>query len=104
MITMIATAMGGGAPLASAHVTTLAAPLWDIGANLKTQGIKFAEFLLMGGTALVSACYFFIGHDKTKALKAAAIGVVLMGVVSSLPALGIVSTQTVSGLTQVGYR
>ncbi|MBO0882425.1 MAG: hypothetical protein J2P17_19255 [Mycobacterium sp.] len=96
--------MADNAPVATAHVRTIAAPLWDIGTNIKTQGIKFALFLLMGGTAVVSAGHYFIGHDKTKALKAAAVGIVLMGIVGALPALGIVSTQTVNGITQVSYR
>ena len=35
----------------------MAAPIWDIGANIKNQGITFAVYLLIGGTALVSSGY-----------------------------------------------
>jgi hypothetical protein len=106
MITTIAAPlMDGGASVLADHVSTIAAPLWDIGANLKNQGIRFAVYGLIGGTALIAMCYYFIGHDKTKALKAVAIGVVLIGVVSNLPALGVMSKDTVSGLTNSGgYR
>jgi hypothetical protein len=83
----------------SPAVTTVAAPIWDIGANIKTQGITFAVYLLIGGTALVAASQYFIGHNKTAALKTVAIGVILIGLVSSLPALGAVSKDTVGGLT-----
>jgi hypothetical protein len=86
------------------HLRIEAAPIWDIGANLKNQGITFAVYLLMAGTALTAAAHFFIGHNKTAALKTVAIGVVLIGVVGSLPSLGVVSKDTVGGLTRSGTR
>jgi hypothetical protein len=92
-------AAGGGS-----HVSVVAAPIWDIGANLKSQGITFAVYLLMAGTALVAASQFFVGNNKTAALKTVAIGVVLIGVVGSLPSLGVVSKDTVGGLTRSGTR
>src|SRR5271166_422801 len=90
--------------VAAIHVTTVAAPIWDIGANLKNQGITFAVNLLMGGTALVAAGYYFIAKNKTAALKTLAVGVVLIGLVGSLPALGVVSKDTIGGLTNTGTR
>lgn len=83
----------------SQHITTVAAPLWDIGANFKTQGIRFATFMIMGGTALIAMFLFFVSKDKTHALKVAAIGVVLMGIVNALPSLGVVSSDTVNSVT-----
>ncbi|HUO38465.1 MAG TPA: hypothetical protein VMU34_11775 [Mycobacterium sp.] len=103
--TVAAPLMHGGATVLADHVGTVAAPLWDIGTNIKNQGITFAVYVLLGGTALVAAAYYFIGHDKTRALKAVAIGIVLVGIVSALPSLGIVAKDTVSGLTNSGgYR
>lgn len=104
MITAIAaSALSSGiVNTAGVHVSTVAAPLWDIGANIKTEGIRFAVYLLMGGTALVAAGWYFIAKDKTAALKTLAIGVVLIGVVGSLPALGAMSKDTVGGLTNTG--
>lgn len=86
----------------AAQATVLAAPIWDIGANFKNKGIGFAIAILIGGTALVAAWSYFVSKDKTVALKAIAIGVVLIGVVASLPSLGIVSKDTVGGLTNSG--
>lgn len=83
----------------SQHITTVAAPLWDIGANFKSQGIRFATFMIMGGTALITMFLFFVSKDKTHALKVAAIGVVLMGIVNALPSLGVVSSDTVNSVT-----
>ena len=83
---------------AASQVTYMAAPIWDIGANIKNQGITFAVYLLIGGTALVSAGYYFIGKNKTAALKT------LIGLVGSLPALGVVSKDTIGGLTNSGTR
>lgn len=105
MITTLAPLMvdhlaGGG----GAHVSVVAAPIWDIGAELKNKGITFAVFLLMAGTALVAAIEFFVAHNKTAALKTVAIGVVLMGVVGSLPSLGVVSKDTVGSVTHSGTR
>lgn len=88
----------------AAQVTYMAAPIWDIGANIKNQGITFAVYLLIGGSALVSAGYYFIGRNKTAALKTLAVGVVLIGLVGSLPALGVVSKDTIGGLTNSGTR
>jgi len=105
MITTIAPLMlDGGATVLAENVTTVAAPIWDIGANIKNQGITFAVYLLMGGTALVSAAYYFIGHNKTAALKTLAVGIVLIGLVGSLPSLGVVSKDTIGGLTHSGTR
>ena len=53
----------------------------------------------MGGTALVAAAHYFVGRNKTAALKTLVIGVVLIGLVGSLPSLGVVSKDTVGGLT-----
>ena len=89
---------------AATHVTTVAAPIWDIGANIKNQGITFAVYLLIGGTALIAAGYYFIAKNKTAALKTLAVGVVLIGLVGSLPALGVVSKDTIGGLTNTGTR
>jgi hypothetical protein len=106
MITTAAPLMlDGGASVLAQNVTTVAAPIWDIGANIKTQGINFAVFLLLGGTALVAAWSYFVAKDKTLALKVLAIGVVLVGVVGSLPSLGVTSKDTIGGLfNSGGYR
>ena len=105
---MIATiapmALDSAASGAASQVTYMAAPIWDIGANIKNQGITFAVYLLIGGTALVSAGYYFIGKNKTAALKTLAVGVVLIGLVGSLPALGVVSKDTIGGLTNSRTR
>lgn len=89
---------------AANQVTYLAAPIWDIGANIKNQGITFAVYLLLGGSALVSAVLYVGGKNKTAALKTLAIGVLLAGLIGSLPALGVMSKDTVSGLTNSGTR
>ena len=52
----------------------------------------------------MSAGYYFIGKNKTAALKTLAVGVVLIGLVGSLPALGVVSKDTIGGLTNSGTR
>lgn len=93
-----AAANGGG------NVTFVAAPLWDIAANIKNQGISFAVYLLMGGTAVVSALSFLVTKNKTFALKTLAVGVVLIGVVGALPSLGVMSRDTVGGLTNSSTR
>ena len=87
---------------AAAHVTYGAAPIWDIGANIKNQGITFAVYLLLGGSALVSSGLYVMAKNKTAALKTLAVGVVLAGLIGSLPALGVMSKDTVSGLTNSG--
>ena len=105
MITELAPMMlDGTASGAAAQVTYVAAPIWDIGANIKNQGIQFAVFLLLGGSAVVSAVYYLVSRNKTAALKTLAIGVVLAGLVSSLPSLGVMSKDTVGGLTNSGTR
>ncbi|MCH9731980.1 MAG: hypothetical protein K0U84_20290 [Actinomycetia bacterium] len=93
-------------PLVAAppQLTYMAAPIWDIGSNIKSQGITFAVYLLIGGSALVAAFYFFIDKNKTGALKALAVGVVLVGLIGSLPALGVVSRDTIGSLTNSGTR
>lgn len=88
-----------GVQIATAHVTNVAAPIWDIGTNIKTQGIKFAIELILGGTAIISAGLFFLAKNKTMALKTAAIGVVLAGVFAALPSLGVMSQDTFRDLT-----
>lgn len=105
MITTIAPlVLDSTASGAASHVTYLAAPIWDIGANIKNQGITFAVYLLMGGTALVAAGMYIIAKNKTAALKTVAVGAVLIGLVGSLPALGVVSKDTIGGLTNSGTR
>jgi|UniRef100_A0A5Q5BSY2 hypothetical protein len=105
MITELAPMMlDGTASGAAAQVTYVAAPIWDIGANIKNQGIQFAVFLLLGGSAVVSSVYYLVSRNKTAALKTLAIGVVLAGLVSSLPSLGVMSKDTVGGLTNSGTR
>ncbi|MDY6869197.1 MAG: hypothetical protein SV966_00975 [Actinomycetota bacterium] len=105
MITELAPMMlDGTASGAATQVTYVAAPIWDIGANIKNQGIQFAVFLLLGGSAVVSAVYYLVSRNKTAALKTLAIGVVLAGLVSSLPSLGVMSKDTVGGLTNSGTR
>lgn len=94
----------GSASVAATHVRTLAAPIWDVGANIKNQGISFAVYLLMGGVALIAAIEYFIVKNKTAALKTVGVGVVLIGIVGSLPALGVVSKDTVHSLTNSGTR
>lgn len=89
----------GGTSVLASHTSTLAAPIWDVGAQIKNKGITFAVFALMGGSAVLSAWSFFVAKDKTQALKVIGIGVVLAGLVASLPALGVVSKDTVGGLT-----
>ena len=91
--------LDGAAANAAAHMSTVAAPLWDIGANLKDKGISFAVFALMGGTAVVAAFEYFVARNKTGALKTLAIGVVLIGLIGSLPALGSASKDSVGGIT-----
>jgi hypothetical protein len=98
------------APLVVDHLAAggrsrvVAAPIWDIGAELKSKGITLAVWLLMGGTAVVAAFEYLVAHNKTAALKTVVIGVVLMGIVGSLPSLGVVSKDTVGGLTHSGTR
>ena len=105
MITTLAPLMlDSAAATAGTQVTYVAAPIWDIGANVKNQGITFAVYLLMGGTALIAAVHLLVSKNKTAALKTVAIGVVLIGLVGSLPALGVVSRDTVGGLTNSGTR
>ena len=105
MITHLAPmALDGSAASAAQHVTYVAAPIWDIGANIKNQGITFAVYILMGGTALVAASMYFVGRNKTGALKAVALGVVLIGVIGALPSLGVISKDTITGLTNSGTR
>lgn len=100
MITTIAPMLlDGAASGAAAHVSTVAAPIWDIGASLKDKGISFAVYALMGGTAVVAAAQYIVGRNKTGALKTLAIGVVLIGLVGSLPALGLASKDSVGGIT-----
>jgi hypothetical protein len=90
---------------AADHVTTVAAPIWDIGSNIKNQGITFAVYALMGGTALVAAFQYFVKSDKTQAMKAVVVGIALTGIIGALPALGVVSRDTVNGITNSGgYR
>lgn len=105
MITTVASFIAdGSASAASTHVRTVAAPIWDIGANIKNQGISFAVFLLMGGTALLAVFEYFVVKNKTAALKTVVVGVVLMGIIGALPSLGVVSKDTVHGLTNSGTR
>lgn len=94
----------GSASAAATHVRTVAAPIWDIGANIKNQGITFAVYVLMGGTAVAAAFEYFVVKNKTAALKTVAVGVVLIGVVGALPSLGVVSKDTFHGLTNSGTR
>lgn len=94
----------GSASAATTHLRTVAAPIWDIGANVKNQGITFAVYLLMGGTAVAAAFEYFVVKNKTAALKTVAVGVVLIGIVGSLPSLGVVSKDTFHGLTNSGTR
>jgi peptidoglycan/LPS O-acetylase OafA/YrhL len=86
----------------SAHVSVVASPIWDIGADLKNHGITMAVYFLMGGTALVAAWEFFAAKNRTAALKVAAVGVVLMGLVASLPSLGVVSKDTINSTLHGG--
>jgi hypothetical protein len=105
MITTIAPLlMDSAATGVGSHVSYVAAPIWDIGANVKNQGITFAVYMLMGGTAIVSAFLFFVAKNKTAALKVFATGVVLIGLVGALPSLGIVSKDTMNGITNSGTR
>jgi hypothetical protein len=104
MITTIAPlVLDSAASGAAAHLKTVAAPIWDIGANLKTQGITFATYILMAGTAVLAAAHFF-GRNKTAAIRTAAIGIVLVGIVHAIPALGVMSKDTIGGLTHSGTR
>lgn len=85
-----------------ADISTVAAPIWDIGANFKNQGIRFATFMLLGGTALVGMFLYFVSKDKTQAMKAVAFGIVLVGIINALPALGMVSTDTIKSISNTG--
>ncbi|SIJ21600.1 Uncharacterised protein [Mycobacteroides abscessus subsp. abscessus] len=86
-------------------ITEIAAPIWDIGANIKNQGITFAVWCLIGGTALVSMFYFFFEKNKTYAIRTLVIGVVLIGLVGALPSLGVMSRDTTRDLVNTGgYR
>ncbi len=99
--------LDGTAALAAQHLPIPApsAPIWDIGANLKNQGITFAVYVLLGGTALVGCFYYFVKSDKTQAMKAVAVGIALTGIIGALPSLGVVSRDTVTGITNSGgYR
>lgn len=89
---------------AGAHVTTTASTFWDIGANIKTQGIRTAVYMLMGGTALVAAFEYLIARNRTGALKTVAIGLVVIGLVSNMPALGGMAKDTTTSITRGGAR
>lgn len=89
----------GSHTVVAVHANTIAAPIWDVGAQIKNQGITFAVYALLGGTAVLAAWSYFVSRDKTQALKVLGVGVVLAGLVSSLPSLGVVSKDTVGGLT-----
>lgn len=102
MITTIAPLLMDNVAANSGHITYVAAPLWDIGANIKNQGISFAVYCLLGGSALVSAAMYFIAKNKTVALRTLAVGVILAGLIGSLPALGVMSKDTVGSLTNSG--
>ncbi|MFV8169748.1 hypothetical protein [Mycobacterium sp. DBP42] len=97
MITEIASTVVASGDVAG-HVSYVAAPIWDVGAQIKSQGITFAVYLLIGGTALIVALAYFVSKDKTFALKTAAVGIVLIGIVAALPALGVMSKDTMNGL------
>ncbi|SIC62154.1 Uncharacterised protein [Mycobacteroides abscessus subsp. abscessus] len=83
----------------------MAAPFWEIGANIKNRGIETAVYVLFGGTAVVSVITFLVAKNKTHALKVAAFGILLAGIIGALPSLGIVSKDSVNGLTNTtSYR
>lgn len=83
----------------------MAAPIWEIGANIKNRGIETAVWVLLGGTAVVSVVTFLASKNKTNALKVAAFGIILAGVIGALPSLGLVSKDSVNGLTNsTSYR
>lgn len=86
------------------RVPTPKAPIWDIGANIKAQGIPFAVYLLMGGSAIIAGWQFFFNQDKTHALKTVAVGVLLIGLVASISALGGVSKDTIGTITSGSFR
>ena len=98
MFSTVAPALMETAAATGGDVTYMAAPIWDIGANIKNQGISFAVYLLMGGTALIAAVYYFVAKNKTAALKTLAVGVVLIGLIGALPALGVMSKDTANTL------
>lgn len=89
---------------AGTHVTTTASTFWDIGANIKNQGIKTAVYLLMGGTALVAAFEYLVARNRTGALKTVAVGLVVIGLVSNMPALGSMAKDTTTSITRGGAR
>lgn len=90
--------------LATAH-TYMASPIWDIGLTIRDRGIDTAVFFLLAGTGLVAAATFLFSKNKTHALKVLGIGIVIAGVVSALPSLGVVSKDSVNGLTHsTSYR
>lgn len=83
----------------------MAAPIWEIGASIRNRGIETAVWVLLGGTAVVTAITFFAVKNKTHALKVLAIGILLAGLVGALPSLGLVSKDSVNGLTNsTSYR
>jgi hypothetical protein len=88
----------------TAHVSVVASPIWDIGADIKNHGITLAVWILMGGTAVVAAWEYLAARNKTAALRTVAIGVVLIGIVGSLPALGLVSKDTMNATFHGGTR
>lgn len=103
MITEIASTVMASGDVAG-HASYIAAPIWDVGAQIKSQGITFAVYLLIGGTALIAAIAYFVSKDKTFALKTVAIGIVLIGIVAALPSLGVMSKDTVGGLVGTSTR
>lgn len=89
---------------AGAHVTTTASTFWDIGANIKTRGISSAVWFLLGGIALVAAFEYLVTRNRTGALKTIAVGLLVVGLISNLPALGGMSKDTMTSITRGGAR
>lgn len=84
----------------AAQTTYMAAPIWDIATNLKSDGMTLAIALGIAGTGVVAIWKFLMDRDKTSALKVLAIGILIVGVISALPDLGGVSRDTVHSVVR----
>lgn len=86
-------------------VTYTATTILDIANNLKNDGITLAMTLGIAGTAIVAIFFFFVERNRTGALKVIAVGLIVVGLISQLPRLGLVSRDTVGQVVNSGgYR
>jgi RsiW-degrading membrane proteinase PrsW (M82 family) len=72
---------------------------FDLGPMFKDQSLLFARFVIIGAAGLLTLWFYFAERDKTKAIKTLVIGAALAGLVTALPALGQMSTDTITHFT-----